>query len=378
MTEQFQLSNSRGEIVGINNYDLMGNTPSGLGLTLNNTYNQYDNYFELSKTSVSQGKFQINILFGDVESLSYQTFSSFATFLSFEPLTMIYTTDIGEWKRDARLSGLTKTEIGGTTVFQTDKLNEQFTLDFINPWYNNKTGSYKNYGSDSNLSIFGKGFFNELGTANRNYIQNSSGESASQLVRPTVIGGVNEVGSVNSTITYNSDNIQLTYTGNGTQEWYYSLADAWSNLSDSVLDFDNTYTLSVYVKGTVTGAMFRVSDVFSTPIKINNNSWTRLTYTFKFPNLAGDHMSQFYIRLNASNGTDTNATGFATGQTLQFKQFKLEISDKATDWITAPEDGKTDKNMLYTYGYMGLNYNPDNTNQPLADKAETDKTYLDD
>lgn len=376
MTEMFQLSNARGEVVGINNYDLTAFTPTGLGIEFNNTYMQYDSYFKLSKTNINQGKFSVNIMFGDIESESYLTFSDFATFLSYQPLMMIYTTDIGTWYRDARLTSLTKTEIGGATVFATDKLNEAFSIEFINPWYNNKTGYYKTYDTDSNLAIYSKGFFNEIGDANRNYILNSSGANSNVSARPAVIGGLNTVGSVNSTLTYNSDSIQLSYTGTGTSEWYYSLADSWSDLSDSVLNFDNTYTLSVYVKGTVPGAMLRVSDMFSTPLKINNNSWTRLTYTFKFPNLAGDHMSQFYIRLNASNGTDTNATGFTAGQTLQFKQFKLEISDKATDWITAPEDGTTDKNMLYTYGYMGVHLTDDD-NQPFADVAEADKTYLD-
>lgn len=372
----FVLQNARGELVDILNDDLLAYTPTGLGTVFANTYNQYENYFKLSKTTVQQGQMSINILFGDIESHSYQTFTQFATFLAYQPLTLIYTTSAGTWKREARLNALTKTEIGGTTINSVDRLNEQFTLDFINPWYNNKTGTYKTYSQDLNLSIFGKGFFNELGTANRNYIQNSSGANATISTRPTVIGGLNAVGSVNSTLTYNSDSIQLTYTGTGTQEWYYSLADSWSDLSDSVLNFDNTYTLSVYVKGTVPGAMLRVSDVFSAPVKINNSTWTRLTYTFKFPNLAGDHMSQFYIRLNASNGTDTNSTGFSAGQTLLFKQFKLEVSDKVTDWITAPEDGVTDKNMLYTYGYMGTHFTND-VNQPLADKAQADKTHLD-
>ena len=34
----FQLSNARGEVVGINNYDLTAFTPTGLGIEFNNTY----------------------------------------------------------------------------------------------------------------------------------------------------------------------------------------------------------------------------------------------------------------------------------------------------------------------------------------------------
>ena len=375
MTEMFQLSNARGEVVGINNYDLTAFTPTGLGIEFNNTYMQYDSYFKLSKTNINQGKFSVNIMFGDIESESYLTFSDFATFLSYQPLMMIYTTDIGTWYRDARLTSLTKTEIGGATVFATDKLNEAFSIEFINPWYNNKTGYYKTYDSDSGLAIYSKGFFNEIGESNRNYILTSSGEGSTDYSRPVLTGG--NVKTININMKYLSDSIQLVYVGDGTKEWYYSPADAWTNVADSVLNFDDTYTISVDVKGTVPAAAFRVSNMWSTQTKINNDTWTRISYTFKFPNLSGDNMSQFYIRLNAMNGTDTNATGFTNGMTLSFRHFKLEIGDKATPWITAPEDGTTDKNMLYTYGYMGVHLTDDD-NQPFADVAETDKTYLDD
>jgi len=375
MTEMFQLSNARGEVVGINNYDLTAFTPTGLGIEFNNTYMQYDSYFKLSKTNINQGKFSVNIMFGDIESESYLTFSDFATFLSYQPLMMIYTTDIGTWYRDARLTSLTKTEIGGATVFATDKLNEAFSIEFINPWYNNKTGYYKTYDSDSGLAIYSKGFFNEIGESNRNYILTSSGEGSTDYSRPVLTGG--NVNTSNVNMKYLSDSIQLVYVGDGTKEWYYSPADAWTNVADSVLNFDDTYTISVDVKGTVPAAAFRVSNMWSTQTKINNNTWTRISYTFKFPNLSGDNMSQFYIRLNAMNGTDTNATGFANGMTLSFRHFKLEIGDKATPWITAKEDGVTDKNMLYTYGYMGVKAS-NSTNKPFADEAQTDITHLED
>lgn len=375
MTEMFQLSNARGEVVGINNYDLTSFTPTGLGIEFNNTYMQYDSYFKLSKTNINQGKFSVNIMFGDIESESYLTFSDFATFLSYQPLMMIYTTDIGTWYRDARLTSLTKTEIGGATVFATNKLNEAFSIEFINPWYNNKTGYYKTYDTDSNLAIYSKGFFNEIGDANRNYILNSSGENASDSSRPNIIGGLNS--AINSDIKYNSSNITLTFSPTNSTNWGYALASQWTNLSDTTFNFDNTYTISVDVMGTVPSAFFNVTGTTSTPIKINASTWTRISYTFKFPNLSGDNMSQLYILLNAGNGTNTTGTGFTTGQYLSFRHFKLEEGSIATDWITAPEDGTTDKNMLYTYGYMGVHLTDDD-NQPFADIAETDKTYLDD
>ncbi len=105
---------------------------------------------------MAQGQFQIYILFGDVESQAYQTFSDFAQFLAYQPLTLTYTTDSGTWYRDGRLNSLTKTEIGGSTVFATDRINESFTLEFINNWYNNKTAEYKSYDPDPNLGQYAK------------------------------------------------------------------------------------------------------------------------------------------------------------------------------------------------------------------------------
>ena len=165
MTELFQLQNSQGEIVGINNYIIMSYTPTGLGVDFNNNYTQYENYFIPSKIKTNQGRFKINILFGDIESQSYATFSDFATFLSYQPLTLIYNIDDKTWFRDGILSSLTKTEIGGSTVFQTDKLNESFSLDFINIWYNNKSIEYKTYKIDSSLDYYGK-IFNHFITKN--------------------------------------------------------------------------------------------------------------------------------------------------------------------------------------------------------------------
>lgn len=151
-----QLTNARGETVDLNSEKLFANTPTGLGVQFTNTYSQYETYFKATKSTVTQGQFQIYILFGDVESQAYQTFSDFAQFLAYQPLTLTYTTDSGTWYRDGRLNSLTKTEIGGSTVFATDRINESFTLEFINNWYNNKSAEYKSYDPDPALATYGK------------------------------------------------------------------------------------------------------------------------------------------------------------------------------------------------------------------------------
>ncbi|MCM6836075.1 phage distal tail protein domain-containing protein [Leuconostoc mesenteroides] len=370
----FVLHNARGESVDLNNDSLLSYTPTGLGTTFTNTYSQYESYFKMTKANIQQGQMQLNIMFGDVESRSYQTFSQFATFLSFQPLTLIYNTGADTWHRDARLTSLSKTEIGGSTVLQTDRLVEQFTIEFINPWYNNKQGRYKTYNIDTGLSIYGSGFFNEQGDFNQNLILQSSAENASADSRPNLSGVTNN--NVNSTISYESDGITLTYSMNNSWDWYYALAEAWANMSDSVLSFDKTYTISVDVKGTVPSVAFRVNNTFSPTTKINNDTWTRAVYTFSIPNLTGDNLNKFYIRLNAMNGNDNNPTGFVKGQTLRFRHFKLEEGNTATAYTSAPEDGVTDANMKYGFGFMGVAYDDENGNKPYVDEAQVDITSI--
>lgn|GEM_PF-6561500 len=368
----FVLNNARGESVDLNSENLFGNTPTGLGTVFINTYSQYESYFKATKINIQQGQMQLNILFGDVESRSYQTFSQFSTFLSFQPLTLLYKTGVDTWHRDARLTSLTKTEIGGTTVLQTDKLFEQFTIEFINPWYNNKQGRYKTYNIDTGLAIYGSGFFNEQGNFNQNLILQSSGENASSTVRPNLVGA--NTSTVNTTNSYDSDAITMNYTGTGSTEWYYALAEAYANMSDSVLSFDKTYTISVDVQGTVPGVAFRVHNTFSPTTKINNDTWTRSVYTFSIPNLTGATLNKFYIRLNAM--ATTNASGFVKGQTLRFRHFKLEEGDTATAYTSSPEDGVTDTNMKYGFGFMGVAYDDENGNKPYVDEAQVDITSI--
>ncbi|WP_439424823.1 phage distal tail protein domain-containing protein [Oenococcus alcoholitolerans] len=152
----FKLTNAHGETVDLNTDSLREYTPTGLGLAFSNQYSAYESYFIPTKQVLNQGIMQANIQFGDISSQSYQTFSQFAEFLSYQPLTLEYTTDAGTWYRDAQLQGMTKTEIGGSTVGAFDKLNEQFTIEFINNWYNNKTAEYKSYDPDPNLGTYGK------------------------------------------------------------------------------------------------------------------------------------------------------------------------------------------------------------------------------
>ena len=158
---KYLLSNAKGEQVNLVSSSLLGYTPTGLGVAFSNSYSQYDNYFSLTKSKINQGQMSLNILFGEVDS-------EFATFLSYQPLTLSYVSPAGTWQRDAHVASLNKSEIGGG-VSATDKLNESFTLNFINPWYNNKSVQYIKYKSDPNLAVFGRGYLNANTTNGTKY-----------------------------------------------------------------------------------------------------------------------------------------------------------------------------------------------------------------
>ncbi|KDA48644.1 hypothetical protein L964_1865 [Leuconostoc pseudomesenteroides 1159] len=174
---------------------------------------------------------------------------------------------------------------------------------------------------------------NALRVGGRNYILNSSGMNASDTNRPALQVNGRGSNNINSTIAYNSDSTTLTYTGTGTQEWYYAVAEAWQKFSDTNIDKNKQYTISVDVKGTAPAVLFRSTNLPPKSFPINNTDWTRIVLTFNFYAARGT----FLLRLNASSTNGMNGP-FTTGQTLSFRNFKLEIGNKSTDWTSAPED----------------------------------------
>lgn len=180
----------------------------------------------------------------------------------------------------------------------------------------------------------------------RNLVLNSSGMNASDTSRPAMQSNGRGTRPYASTISYNPDSITLTYTGDGTQEWYYAIAEDWQKYSDTNIDTSKQYTISVDVKGTVPYAAFRINDTLTPLVPINSSTWTKLTYTFKFTNLIHQDADRYYIRLNAVSTPDPTLNStfkgmcgpFTKGQTLSFKNFKLETGNTATDWTPAPED----------------------------------------
>ena len=352
----FTLQNSRGEVVDLDSDDLFGYTPTGLGAIFSNSYSQYESYFKPTKKTIQQGQMSLNILFGSVESQSYQTFSDFASFLAYEPLTLIYTTKSGSWYRDAVLSSLTKTEIGGTTVIQVDRLVEQFAIDFINPWYNNKTADYKSYDADPNLAIYGKGYFNEMYVStyllNRNLLLNSKALSW---------GIGNNTATTSTKVSYDSTTNMWHITspkgGSSNAGIYFSQSGNVSNLVTK----DQKWAFSFDIKGTGVYSNKHVgieaSNPFESPIGSVPSDWTRVSST------------------GVAKGTNSVIIYFNSidvALDVYIKLPKLETGTIATDYTPAPEDTKP----TWNYGYFDNSEQSGYTNQAYADLAKTDITYI--
>ena len=238
----------------------------------------------------------------------------------------------------------------------TDRQNAVSALD------TKATNAVNQAKSDINDTI------NALSVGGRNYILNSSGMNASDTNRPAMQSSGRGSANYGSTIAYNSDSITLTYTGTGTQEWYYALAETSQKFSDTNIDKTKQHTISVDVKGTAPAVVFRGNNILSKSFSINNTDWTRIVFTFNFTDSDG----KFWLRINPASTNGINGP-FTTGQTLSFRNFKLEIGNKSTDWTPAPEDVVLDyttkdnkiKETITQYK---------ETNDGLVSKAQTDAT----
>ena len=179
------------------------------------------------------------------------------------------------------------------------------------------------------------------GTVGRNYVLNSSGLNGSSTVRPALKGGVS---GANVLLTYPADGILMTNGAtNKTTEWYYQVASAWTNFSSTPLTAGGTYTFSADVMGTVPQAVLRWGfnggtggGEYSRNFNINNTSWTRVSITTT-PSPSNTGM---YWRIQGGINNQY-ATGWTGGETLKFRNVKIEQGAVATPWTPAPEDNPT-------------------------------------
>ncbi len=179
----------------------------------------------------------------------------------------------------------------------------------------------------------------QINVGGRNYILNSSGRSASASSRPILSGGYTDSGS--SILDYFPDRIVMTNNQGNTSEFFYGLANAWTDISKTPLIAGNTYTLSVKARGTAPQVALRVG--YRNPnvaervnfVPLDNTKWTKATFTFTLP--VGT--TSIFVRING--GINNRPNGFTGNETIEFKEVMLEQSNIASDWTPAPEDTTT-------------------------------------
>ena len=354
----FALTNARGETVDINNDKLLSYTPTGLGVQFTNTYSQYETYFKATKSTVTQGQFQINILFGDVESQAYRTFSDFAQFLAYQPLTLTYTTDSGTWYRDGRLNSLTKTEIGGSTVFATDRINESFTLEFINNWYNNKTAEYKSYDPDPNLGTYGKIYGNQIADTS---IQINSQGQQNKLVNTEFspdLSGWNQVSNAYQNIgdRYNGSNVITVKVKDG--DYFYQDVP----ITGGVVSFGAMMEIDSGFSGAFRyGINFRDSAhnyISSGGTKWSPNNTSAMNFTLQKIENISVPSGAAYVRINF---------GFSATGTARIAQPMLVFDTTVGDYVQGLEYNHV-ATPAYTYAYAPY-YVYQESNRPSNEKV---------
>lgn len=201
-----------------------------------------------------------------------------------------------------------------------------------------QTTQGKQSGSISTLQQRADGFdatvnkVNNLQVGGRNYVKNSTGLSANGTDKKPAVVDWRNTGISNANYTYDADGITMTVS-NPNSEWFYSLINAWTDISATPMLPGKTYTISVAAMGTVPGVSFRLNDAWVGFNPINSSTWTRVSATFT----NASNATRTYIRINASTGT-VGASNFTAGQTLRLRNFKLEDGNLPTAWSPAPED----------------------------------------
>ena len=184
----------------------------------------------------------------------------------------------------------------------------------------------------------------DISVGGRNYLLNSSGLSLTDSNRPVLNGAISNVVAL---ITYSADGVKIS-NNQGTKEFFYEFARAWTDITKTPLVAGNTYTLSVKARGTAPQIALRVGYQNMNPAEsvgytqLDSTKWTKATFTFTIPVAA----TNIFMRING--GINNHYSGFTGNETIEFKEVMLEQSNVASDWTPAPEDTVATANALTT------------------------------
>lgn len=179
---------------------------------------------------------------------------------------------------------------------------------------------------------------NSLAVGGRNYVLNSNG-FGDRNSRPRLIGATSFLWS-GPEVTFPGDGILLTNpTTHTSGEWFYEIAGAWTPFVNTLLTPGNAFSFSAEVMGTVPQVALRWGfngtagiETFKT-FDINNTSWTRVSIVAQSqPTNTG-----LYFRIQGAKGGQYNTT-WVGGETLKFRNVKIEDGNLPSGWTPAPED----------------------------------------
>ncbi|MGL5301753.1 MAG: hypothetical protein ACRC9Z_11815 [Weissella confusa] len=185
----------------------------------------------------------------------------------------------------------------------------------------------------------------KIAVGGRNYILNSSGMNATDVLRPTLIGNGSEV--INASISYTPESIVVKNKASSTQYgWYYGLSRNGVSPTYNPIVPGQTYTFSLKVRGSVSQVALRWGSTIgasNNAVKYYNISdkWTKIYTTLTFIEGAQDNFIRIMGAVN-----NQYWSGFTGDESFEFKEAMLEQSNVASDWTPAPEDAPSNDAQL--------------------------------
>lgn len=134
----FLIENSAGEKLDLSaSPDLFAFNPEGLGISIDNDLVSSGGSFLVNNRDIVPGEIKISLLLGALESNPYRMYDQLIRILSSPPYNLIYTTEVGSWRRSCIIKEISKTEINSFNV-----MTEMLVFECTTPWFNYVMNEY--------------------------------------------------------------------------------------------------------------------------------------------------------------------------------------------------------------------------------------------
>ena len=134
---EFKLISAGKQTLDLMDKDTFGNSPTGLGVSMGNTYLSGQGTFVKDESNIEQNKIGLDIMMGYTSGSPYSVFyNRVLPVLNDSPLVLQYTIPgVGDFFRDVALGSIEKTEIDKDSGL----LKTPVVLEALTPWYSWKT-----------------------------------------------------------------------------------------------------------------------------------------------------------------------------------------------------------------------------------------------